>query len=87
MSEDIRRDLQHPLYEWTQVITHDELHMLVEEMYVTYHATPWIKWRDKLKLAGAFSTLRILLIWLHSGKPQAVPFIQNRDGGTNGEEN
>lgn len=87
MSDEIQRDQSHPLYEFTQVITHDELHALVQEMYMVYRSTSWFKWQDKLKLAGGFSTLRILLAWLHNGKPYDVPFIQNQQEEGHAEHN
>lgn len=77
---DIERDLNRPLYEWTQVITHEELHMLVQEMYMAYQDTPWWRLKEKLMLRGAVSSANVLLMWLHGGKPQDVPFVQNNRG-------
>lgn len=80
MSDQIDRDQAHPLYEFTQVITHEEMHALVEELYRTYVDISWWHPIDKLKVAGGFSTARILLLWLHDGKPYDAPFIQNSSG-------
>lgn len=80
MSDDIQRDQSHPLYEFTQVITHDELHGLHEEMYRVYQDVSWWNWIDKLKLAGAYSAITVLLVWLHGGKDYGVPFMQNYSG-------
>lgn len=84
--ENIRRDQAHPLYEFSQVITHEELHALVDELFIAYVDTSWLKWKDKLKLAGGFSAAKVLLEWLHSGKPYDAPFMQNnRKTGGNHE--
>jgi len=69
MSE-VHDDLNHPLYEWTQVITHEELHMLVDELAMSIKETKWYQIRERLMLQGALNAISILLIWLHYGKPK-----------------
>lgn len=84
--DQIHNDQAHPLYEWTQVITHEELHMMVNEMAVVYAQTSWRHWKDKLKLAGGLATVSMLLIWLHNGKPQNANFIANQKGDQDNAE-
>ena len=87
MSEELDKDLSHPLYEFTQVITQEELQALVEELFIVYHSTSWFKWHDKFKLAGGFSVAKILLQWLQAGKPYDVLFMRNRrKKGENNEQ-
>lgn len=62
-------DLKHPLYEWTQVVTDEELHLILQELQEAILVTPWWSWKQKAMLGGAYATIKTLLIWLHAGKP------------------
>ena len=63
-------DLINPLYEHSQVITADDLHIIYQGLVTQYKESKWWEFSHRHDVAIAGHTIYELLLWLHDGKPK-----------------
>lgn len=69
MSDDFKlSDLNHPLYEYSQVVTILELDALIQSLYIERLMVPWWNVIRKWAIDVAIGTMVGLLQWVLDGK-------------------
>lgn len=62
-------DLRNPLYEYSQVITVNDLYDIYSGLAVQYDSAKWWEFKKKKDVVVAAYTIKELLTWIQQGKP------------------
>lgn len=74
MSEDEFKinDLNHPLYEYSQVFTQQELYATIINLTELLERTPRYRFIFRRDLETGITLLKEMYVWLRQGKPRPV---------------